>query len=296
MPTQPSSSCTKCCAKKLLQNDSKASAEKLLDYWSFFSAPSSVQERKLRDYEKVLDVIENTGTDGKITFKKSLFWKMSEKAEMENDAIKHLVYIQATEMVESDLFPCKEAQALELAALQMLASYGPYNPDKHVEGFLANSNAIVKLMPQRLLPTKSPFDWEKRILKLHSDLGTISEDQAKSDYLKIVQNWPFYGTYYFPDCKCSNKKLPGRITVGVNEEGIVIFDRSGDLLSAFPFSDIISWRSSVASFEFECGSEEESYQFDTLQGETVSMMIQDYVDKKIELLLEEENGDTKTCK
>eukprot|EP01121_Diplochlamys_sp_Union-15-3_P009534 TRINITY_DN2599_c0_g1_i1.p1 TRINITY_DN2599_c0_g1~~TRINITY_DN2599_c0_g1_i1.p1 ORF type:complete len:152 (-),score=23.10 TRINITY_DN2599_c0_g1_i1:49-504(-) len=147
--------------------------------------------------------------------------------------------------------------------------------------------SLRKFMPRRLYPTRTPEEWEKKILSVFQSLSSKSEDEARAEYIRIVQNWPFYGTTFFSECKMTNKK-PQVVIIGVNEEGIVLLKKSGELFSAFPFSDIVIWRASFESFEFECSSESEIYHFETFQGESISMTIQGYVDMKIMLLLDEE--------
>jgi hypothetical protein len=63
-------------------------------------------------------------------------------------------------------------------------------------------------------------------LKAHStNLGKTQED-AMSEYLTIVKEWPFYGTTFFPPCKSiNNKKLPAKIIIGVNAEGILVLKK-----------------------------------------------------------------------
>jgi hypothetical protein len=64
------------------------------------------------------------------------------------------------------------------------------------------------------------------ILKAHSQNAGKSADEAMTEYLVIVKEWPFYGTTFFPPCKSiNNKKLPAKVVIGVNAEGIVVLKK-----------------------------------------------------------------------
>lgn len=85
---------------------------------------------------------------------------------------------------------------------------------------------LKKFVPKELFGAKKPTEWESAILKAHStNLGKSAED-SMGEYLTIVKEWPFYGTTFFPPCKSiNNKKLPAKITIGVNAEGILVLKK-----------------------------------------------------------------------
>jgi len=103
-----------------------------------------------------------------------------------------------------------------------------------------------------------------------------------------VKQWPYYGTTFYPPCKSvSNRRLPARVIVGVNAEGILLLkNKEKELVSTHPFTEICSWASSSTTFAFEFGSQTESqkYTFDTKQGAIIASTIQTYIDILVQIL------------
>ena len=90
----------------------------------------------------------------------------------------------------------------------------------------ANSQQLKNFVPKDLLPNKKTSEWETLILKAHSQNIGKSADEAMTEYLNIVKEWPFYGTTFFPPCKTINiKKLPAKVLIGVNADGILVLKK-----------------------------------------------------------------------
>jgi len=217
-------------------------------------------------------------------FKKKIFLRDDSK-EMEDTVAKHLVYIQALHSVIESEYPCSMDDALKLAGLQVQIVYGDHKAISHTVGFLTQN--LKQFVPKDLFSQKRPNEWEAAIFKSHAmNIGKTAEE-AKSEYLEIVKQWPFYGTTFFPPCKSiGNKKLPQKVIIGVNAEGILLLKRDKELVSTHPFTEICSWASSSATFAFEFGSQSESqkYTFETRQGAIVASTIQTYIDILVQML------------
>jgi len=217
-------------------------------------------------------------------FKKKIFLRDDER-EMQDSVAKHYVYVQALyNVVESD-YPCSVEDAIKLAALQVQIAYGDHKPGSHVVGFLTQN--LRQFIPKDLFQTKRPVDWEAMIFKSHqAHVGKTSEE-AKNEYLEVVKQWPFYGTTFYPACKSiGNKKIPNRVIIGVNAEGILLLKKDKELVSTHPFTEICSWASSSTTFAFEFGSQTESqkYTFETKQGAIIAASIQTYIDILVQML------------
>ncbi len=51
-------------------------------------------------------------------------------------------------------------------------------------------------------------------------------EEAKTEYLDIVKQWPFYGTTFYPPCKTlKSPNLPAKVIIGVNAEGILLLKK-----------------------------------------------------------------------
>jgi len=217
-------------------------------------------------------------------FKKKIFLRDDER-EMQDPVAKHLVYIQALFSVIESEYPCSVDDAIRLGGLQVQQVYGDHKPGNHTTGFLTNN--LRQFVPKELFLTKK-IDWEASIFKAHAQNVGKTEDEAKTEYLEIVKQWPYYGTTFYPPCKSvSNRRLPARVIVGVNAEGILLLkNKEKELVSTHPFTEICSWASSSTTFSFEFGSQTESqkYTFDTKQGAIIASTIQTYIDILVQIL------------
>jgi len=156
-------------------------------------------------------------------FKKKIFLRDDEK-EMSDLIAKHHVYIQALHSVIESEYPCNLEDALRLAGLQVQITYGDHKPSTHVPGFLSAN--LKQFIPKDLFSQKKPNEWETLIFKEHSQNTTKSEEDAKTEYLELVKQWPFYGTTFYPPCKTiGSKKIPNKVIIGVNAEGILLLKK-----------------------------------------------------------------------
>jgi len=217
-------------------------------------------------------------------FKKKIFLRDDER-EMQDAVAKHYVYIQAlSNVIESD-YPCSAEDAVKLAALQVQIVYSDHKPGSHVVGFLTQN--LKQFIPKDLFTLKKPAEWEALIFKAHQAHVGKTAEEAKTEYLDIVKQWPFYGTTFYPPCKSvQSKKLPSKVIIGVNAEGILLLKKDKELVSTHPFTEICSWASSSTTFAFEFGSQTESqkYTFETKQGAIIAASIQTYIDILVQFL------------
>jgi len=224
-------------------------------------------------------------------FKKKIFLRDDER-EMQDLIAKHHVYIQALHSVIESEYPSSVEDAIKLAGLQVQIVYGDHKPGNHVVGFLSAN--LKQFVPKDLFPQKKPNDWEALIFKAHAANTGKSEEDAKTEYLDIVKQWPFYGTTFYPPCKTiGSKKIPNKVIIGVNAEGILLLKKDKELVSTHPFTEICSWASSSTTFAFEFGSQTESqkYTFETKQGAIIAASIQTYIDILVQMLKSGEDED-----
>lgn len=223
-------------------------------------------------------------TSSAFIFKKKVFLRDDER-EMQDPVAKHYVYIQALwNVIESD-YPCNQEDAIKLAGLQVQIVYGDHKSATHTPGFLTQN--LKQFVPKDLFGLRRPNEWEKDIFRAHAANEGKTEEEAKTEYLDIVKQWPFYGTTFYPPCRSiNNKKLPNKAIIGVNAEGILLLKKDKELVSTHPFTEICSWASSSTTFAFEFGSQTESqkYTFETKQGAIIASCIQTYIDILVQML------------
>jgi len=254
-------------------------------------------ERCLESDEKPYELMAlwtDNNTPGKapaFVFKKKIFLRDDER-EMSDLIAKHHVYIQALHSVIESEYPCSVEDALKLAGLQVQIVYGDHKPGTHVVGFLSAN--LKQFVPKDLFSKQKPGDWESQIFKAHASNSGKSEEDAKTEYLDIVKQWPFYGTTFYPPCKTIGaRRIPNRVIIGVNAEGILLLKKDKELVSTHPFTEICSWASSSTTFAFEFGSQAESqkYTFDTKQGAIIAASIQTYIDILVTMLKSGDDSD-----
>jgi hypothetical protein len=166
-------------------------------------------------------------------FKKKIFLR-DDSQEMSDPIAKHYIYIQALHSVIESEYPCSVEDAVRLAGLQFQIVYGDHKLGTHVVGFLTQN--LKQFVPKDLFSLKKPNEWESLIIKSHTSNTGKSAEEAKTEYLDIVKQWPFYGTTFYPPCKVigNNKKLPNKVIIGVNAEGILLLKK--DKVNAFIIS------------------------------------------------------------
>jgi len=232
------------------------------------------------------------GVDPKLLFKKKIFLRDDDR-EMKDSVAKHLLYIQALHSVIESEYPCNVDESLQLAGLQVHVTYGEHNGNTHIVGFLNNN--LKDFVPKQLMPLKRPSEWEALVFKQHAKNKGKSREDAQAEYLDIVKQWPYYGTTFYPPCKAiGNRKIPSKVVIGVNAEGILMLKpKDKELISTHPFTEICSWASSANTFAFEFGSQNESqkYTFETKQGAIIAASIQTYIDILVQMLKNGESED-----
>jgi hypothetical protein len=256
-------------------------------------------ERCLDSDEKPCELLEEwgklekkkDGTEPRFLFKKKIFLRDDDR-EMKDPVAKDLLYLQALHSVIESEYTCSVEDTIILAGLQVQVNYGDHNSN-HVAGFLSHN--LKNFIPKHLITLKRPNEWEPLIFKAHERHIGKTVDTAKTEYLEIVKQWPFYGTTFYPPCKAiGNRKIPNRVTIGVNAEGILLLKpKDKELISTHPFTEICSWASSANTFSFEFGSQNEStkYTFETKHGAIIAATIQTYIDILVQMLKNEESED-----
>jgi len=232
------------------------------------------------------------GQEPRIIFKKKIFLRDDDR-EMKDSVAKHFLYIQALHSVIESEYPMNAEDAINLAGLQVQINYGDHNATTHVVGFLTQN--LHNFIPKNLFPVKTAKEWETLIFKAHQKITGKTAEDAKTEYLDIVKLNSYYGTTFFPPCKPLTKvKLPSKVVIGVNAEGILLLKaKDKELLSAHPFTEVVSWSSSPSTFTFEFGTQTDAvkYSFETKQGMIIASTIQTYIDILVQMLKNGESDD-----
>jgi hypothetical protein len=131
-------------------------------------------------------------------------------------------------------------ELVELAALHLLIVVKK-------EGGSAKQRLKGKLedfFPARFNSIMKPSVAMEQIATNFNDIKLISLDKAQQEYIHLVQKWRFYGTKVFFDCKTQDKKLASKpVTLGINEDGIMIMKKDGVRICGSPYCS--HWRFNV---------------------------------------------------
>eukprot|EP01090_Pellita_catalonica_P004048 TRINITY_DN1386_c0_g1_i1.p1 TRINITY_DN1386_c0_g1~~TRINITY_DN1386_c0_g1_i1.p1 ORF type:complete len:318 (+),score=44.57 TRINITY_DN1386_c0_g1_i1:175-1128(+) len=249
-------------------------------------------ERCLEADEKPCDLMKawTSSKDAggpKFLFKKKIFIRDDDK-ELNDPVAKNLLYMQAVHNVVHSIYRCTAEEAIKLAGLQVHIVYGDHNSKIHVPGFLP-VHGLKNFIPKDLYSSKRPAEWETYIFKEHGKHKGRSKEEAQTMYLNVVKKWAFYGTTFYPPCKTINsgRKLPNKVIIGVNAEGILLLKpKDKSVISTHPFTEICSWASSSSTFAFEFGTQADAtkYTFETKQGAIIAATIQTYIDILVDML------------
>ncbi|XP_022288159.2 myosin-VIIa-like [Crassostrea virginica] len=144
---------------------------------------------------------------------------------------------------------CSEKDAGRLAAYIYRAQFA--DDMSALADFESNVKALI---PQPLLEKKPTHEW-KQVVKeeLVKTKGTNS-DNAKLAFLKIIHQWPTYGSVFFTVKQRSMKSYPKSVLFAVNVHGVMFLDvTSKNILAKYDYSQIPNWAFDEQSFTLVVG-------------------------------------------
>jgi len=209
-------------------------------------------------------------------FRKTCFFR---NESLDDPVARNLTYIQVLHYIVESIYPCSIDEAVTLAGIQFHVIYGDHKDETHSAGFIEDK--IKEYIPKNLLKEKKPKEWEALILKAHQKYRTTSDSELA--YINYVKQVSYYGTEYFICKNTLNKKLPERVILGINAEGIQLMKKEQEIVFTSPWADLVSWIGTDRNlFYFEIIGRDQhpntKYTFETTQGKTISQLTGLYVD------------------
>eukprot|EP01132_Coremiostelium_polycephalum_P000461 gene461-582_t len=206
-----------------------------------------------------------------------------EKSIVSSEAT-HLFYIQAIHNVIQSNYPCDEDIALKLASIQLQVSVGDQKAE-HQNHF---KESIERYIPSHLLSKHKPEEWESLVSPQHVLLRGSDPLNLKRAYLETCQRWLYYGSTFFKakyvpvNTSFFLQEYEGKVSIGVNGNGVHIIDPKAMKMISHHYKDIIAWNSTPNSFSLQIGTHIKSdpvkiYTFTTLQGELINDLIHDWL-------------------
>ncbi|CAH8519709.1 unnamed protein product [Schistosoma rodhaini] len=187
----------------------------------------------------------------------------------------NLLYVQLKEAILNGTHPISQDQAINLAALQCQAEYGPMVPEK----IKRNPIDLKDRLPKEYIKSKGI---EKRILEQYQKLGNYDEREAKLRYVQLCRSLPTYGITFFlikEKLKGRNKLVPRLF--GVSKESVMRVDeKTKEIIETWSLTRIRRWAATANLFTLDFGqySPDGNYIMQTTEGEQIAQLISGYVD------------------
>jgi myosin-7 len=112
---------------------------------------------------------------------------------------------------------CTKQDATKLAAIILHARLD--NDHSQVQAAVQH---VKDLIPADLAKAASSSEWKKSILSEYKKSGNITMEQAKLRFLKIIYEWPTFGSTFFEVKQTTEPTYPDIILIGINKQGVNI--------------------------------------------------------------------------
>ena len=114
------------------------------------------------------------------------------------------------------------------------------------------------------------FSFVQKIMAVHHQSRNISPEDAKLDFLRIVYQWPTFGSAFFEVKQTSDTTFPEQLLIAINKNGVnLIHPTTKDSLITYPFTSISNWSSGNTYFNMVSRERERHFSYKNL----VSMII-----------------------
>ncbi|KAI3378798.1 hypothetical protein SNEBB_000798 [Seison nebaliae] len=138
-------------------------------------------------------------------------------------------------------------------------------------------------IPKNYQRQKKIGQWIKLIEQKYESLQNMSKSEAKSEFVRVLSTMSTFGCAFF-DAKIRGQSygLPSIILLGINSSGLMIMDaKDNSLLAEYPFTKILSWKSSSSKFVLSVkeSREERKLTLETRLGYRIDDLLTSYVSK-----------------
>eukprot|EP00002_Diphylleia_rotans_P006509 TRINITY_DN1586_c0_g2_i1.p1 TRINITY_DN1586_c0_g2~~TRINITY_DN1586_c0_g2_i1.p1 ORF type:complete len:1874 (-),score=553.08 TRINITY_DN1586_c0_g2_i1:211-5832(-) len=236
---------------------------------------SLIEEKKDADWLKPTTSLHEQGisSDAVLLMKKKFFFSDA-NIDASDPLELHLLYVQATKQILSEELRCSMEEAIKLAALQLQASYGNHNPNKHKVGMIK----LEEILPMTFRKARGI---DKEIFQEHRKLTGVSDVHAKHRYVGTCRQIKTYGITFFniKEKTKKDKKIMNRL-LGITRDSILRVDaETKSVISHYPLTHLRRWAANPGSFTMDFGDYEDEYVVvQTTDGDAISQLIAGYID------------------
>jgi myosin VIIa len=134
---------------------------------------------------------------------------------------------------------------------------------------------LPRLVPEDLLAVQKVEDWRKQITHVYNGQVQLTESEAKLEFLKIIHEFPTFGSTFFVAKQATDSNLQETILIAINRHGFniihpvtkvsdtlasnttslhLIFFHLQNILVAYKYSDLSYWSSGNTYFQIRFGN------------------------------------------
>lgn len=129
--------------------------------------------------------------------------------------------------------------------------------EKSVQGTISN-DIIQRVIPEDLYISQKSEEWKKLVAQQLKDLNITGMDEsaAKLAFLKIIQEYPTFGSTFFVVKSTSDTtNLPETLLIAINRHGFNIINPvTKGSIAQYGFSDMNIWSSGNTYFHIRFGN------------------------------------------
>lgn len=77
-----------------------------------------------------------------------------------------------------------------------------------------------ELIPGDLFKVQNPVEWKRMIVAIYNQDVSVSAEEAKITFLKIIYRWPTFGSAFFEVKQTTEPNYPELLLIAINKHGI----------------------------------------------------------------------------
>ncbi|GAB2279343.1 Kinesin-like protein KIN-14E [Dionaea muscipula] len=231
----------------------------------------------LAEFKEAKDTSKGKLVHYKLVFKKKYF-RDSDK-DVRDPMFIQLSYIQLQHDYILGNYPIEREDAAQLSALQILVEIGfNGNIELHTDWDML----LERFLPRQIAITQAKKEWELDILSRYRMMGSLTMEDARLQFLRILRLLPYGNSTFFTVRKTEDPigLLPSKIILGINKHGVHFFHPAPkEYLHSTDLRDIMQFGSTSTSLVLKVKVADvlHVFQFSTKQGKEIYLALQTHI-------------------
>lgn len=198
---------------------------------------------------------QNVTANSKLVFKSRLLYL--DVSELTDPKITYLYYIQVKKYILGGTVQLGENEVIDFASLQLQATFGDFDPEKHKPGYLTSLNDYLPPYFMKMTMTKNENWWQKKFFAAHQQHKGLSKSDAEKAYIASAQRLATYGFELFYSI------IPDNFLLGISRDHVALIEKNTKNVTEKLVLDFTSVKyknnSLVLDINFKSPSEKESF-------------------------------------